>query len=72
MRTGRVVARQLNDIMPWWGYRGMTDDDLRSIFAYVRTLPPVRHRVDNTLEPTLCVLCGLEHGAGEDNVPGGG
>jgi hypothetical protein len=50
----------------------MTDDDLRAIFAYVRTLPPVRHRVDNTLEPTLCILCGLEHGAGEDNVPGGG
>lgn len=72
MRTGRVVARQLNDIMPWWGYRGMTDGDLRAIFAYVRTLPPVKHRVDNTLEPTLCVLCGLEHGAGEDNVPGGG
>ena len=72
MRTGRVVARQLNDIMPWWAYRGMTDDDLRAIFAFVRTLPPVRHRVDNTLEPTLCVLCGLEHGAGEDNVPGGG
>lgn len=69
MRTGRVVARQLNDIMPWWAYRNMTDDDLRAIFAYLRTLPPVRHRVDNTREPTQCVLCGLAHGAGEDNEP---
>ena len=70
MRMGRVVTRQLNDIMPWWIYQHMTDDDLRAIFAYLQTLAPVRHRVDNTEEPTLCAVCGLEHGAGEGNTPG--
>lgn len=69
MRTGRVISRQLSDIMPWWVYRQMGDEDLRAIFAYLKTLPPARHRVDNSLEPTRCGICGLEHGAGQDNAP---
>ena len=69
MRTGRVISRQLNDIMPWWVYQRMSDEDLRAIFAYLVTLPPVSHRVDNTLDPTPCGICGLEHGAGQDNAP---
>ncbi len=34
-----------NTIMPWANYAGMTDDDLRAIYAYLRTLPPVANRV---------------------------
>jgi hypothetical protein len=30
----------------------MTDDDLKSIFTYLRTLKPIKHRVDNTEPPT--------------------
>jgi hypothetical protein len=26
--------------MPWDGFRKMSDDDLRAIFRYLRTLPP--------------------------------
>jgi mono/diheme cytochrome c family protein len=29
--------------MPWGAYSRMTDDDLRSVFRYLRSLPPVAH-----------------------------
>ena len=64
MRTGYVKARKLNQIMPWHGYRGMTDEDLTATFAYLKTLQPVRHRVDNSQPPTLCKMCGQTHGGG--------
>lgn len=67
MRTGQVGARQLNPIMPFSFYRGMTDEDLSAIFAYVHQLPPVKHRVDNTLPPTYCKICKQRHGAGDQN-----
>jgi mono/diheme cytochrome c family protein len=67
LRTGHVGARKLSSIMPWGYFRNMTDDDLKAIFAYLRTLPPVQHRVDNTEVPTECALCGRRHGYGEMN-----
>ena len=53
--------------MPWRGYAGQTDDDLRAIFAYLQTVAPVRHRVDNTLPATSCPVCGGTHGGGDQN-----
>ena len=67
MRTGQVRARQISDVMPWGHYRNMTDDDLKAIFAYLKTLQPVDHYVDNALEPTACSACGLSHGGGSRN-----
>ena len=67
IRTGRVRERELSTIMPTLLYRHMTDDDLKAIFAYLKTLTPVDHYVDNTLPPTLCPKCGLQHGGGERN-----
>lgn len=67
LRTGHVGARKLNSIMPWGYFRKMTDDDLKAIFAYLQTLPPVQHRVDNTEEATACPRCGGRHGLGEMN-----
>jgi len=67
MRTGQVKARKLDAIMPWAYYRGMTDDDLKAMWAYLKTLPPVKHRVDNAEPATLCKLCGNTHGAGDKN-----
>lgn len=55
--------------MPWKMYGGMTDDDLDAIFAYLQTLKPVTHRVDNTEPPTYCPLCKTTHGAGNQNHP---
>lgn len=67
IRTGYVKARKLSQIMPWWSFRGATDDDLKAMFAYLRTVPKVKHRVDNTEQPTLCRLCGFKHGGGDQN-----
>jgi hypothetical protein len=66
-RTGYVKARQLNQIMGWWHYRNLTDDDLKAIFTYLKTLKPVKHRVDNTETPTFCKLDGSMHGLGNMN-----
>jgi hypothetical protein len=67
MREGKVGARQLHASMPWWFFGKMTDDDLKSMFAYLRTLKPVKHRVDNTAPPTPCKLGKAKHGVGEQN-----
>jgi mono/diheme cytochrome c family protein len=67
LRTGRVKARELSDMMPTHFYRGMTDEDLLAIFAYLKTLKPIDHYVDNALPPTPCARCGLAHGGGARN-----
>jgi cytochrome c553 len=67
IRTGYVGSRPLNQLMPWSIFRNMTDDDLNAIFAYLKTLKPVSHRVDNSMTATRCPLDGGMHGAGEQN-----
>jgi mono/diheme cytochrome c family protein len=67
IHTGYVKARALSPIMPFGFYSHMTDDDLKAIFAYLRTVKPVKHRVDNSLPPTYCKLCQQKHGGGDQN-----
>ncbi|MGA9389681.1 MAG: cytochrome c [Candidatus Sulfotelmatobacter sp.] len=67
LRTGYVGARRLNSIMPFGEFRNLNDDDLKAIFTYLRTVQPVRHRVDNSLPPTYCKICKKKHGAGDQN-----
>jgi hypothetical protein len=67
MRTGRVGAAHVSPVMPWIFFGTMTDEDLRAIYAYLRTLEPVRHVVNNLDPPTPCVVCGGEHGGGKSN-----
>ena len=67
MRTGSVRGRKLSPLMPFAVYRNMSDDDLKAIFAYLRTVKAVHHRVDNSLPPTYCKLCQQKHGAGDQN-----
>jgi hypothetical protein len=45
----------------------MNDQDLNAIFAYLRTVKPVRHIVEGNAKPTLCRVCNREHGGGEKN-----
>jgi mono/diheme cytochrome c family protein len=68
MRTGYVKARPLNQFMPWHIFRNMTDEDLKAMFAYLKTLKPVKHVVDNTEPPTLCPIDKTMHGGGDKNV----
>jgi mono/diheme cytochrome c family protein len=67
MRTGRVRERKITDVMPWGHYKGMTDEDLKAIFAYLKTVAPVDHYIDNTVPPTACTRCGIPHGGGTRN-----
>jgi cytochrome c553 len=67
IRTGHVKARTLSKIMLTSLYRHMTDQDLKSIYAYLRTLKPIKHRVDNTEPPTYCKICRHKHGGGDLN-----
>lgn len=67
LRTGYVGARKLNSIMPFGEFKNLSDDDMKTIFAYLRSVPPVKHRVDNSLPPTYCKLCKQKHGAGDQN-----
>jgi mono/diheme cytochrome c family protein len=46
IRTGDDPQHHtLNDFMPWRQLRRMSDDDLRAIYRYLRTVPPVRNQV---------------------------
>ncbi len=67
MRTGYVGARKLAPIMPVFDFKNMTDDDLKAVFAYLRTVKPVKHRVDNAAPATQCRLCTYKHGGGAEN-----
>jgi mono/diheme cytochrome c family protein len=67
MRTGYDKSRKLSQIMPWQTYRGMSEEDMTGIFAYIKTFKSVRHHVDNTQSPTYCKLCRQMHGGGNQN-----
>jgi mono/diheme cytochrome c family protein len=44
VRTGtKPTGVQLKPFMPWQQIRRMSDDDLRAIYVYLRTLPPIRN-----------------------------
>jgi hypothetical protein len=67
IRTGQVNARPLASIMPWGFFRNLSDEDLKAIFGYLRTVKPVKHRVDNTEEARYCKICRSKHGFGDRN-----
>ena len=70
IRTGRVAGfRPLSRAMLWFEFRKLTDDDLGAIFEFLRSVPPVRHRVNNADPPTYCPRCRRRHGLGELNSP---
>jgi hypothetical protein len=53
LRTGRHmgVSRPILPPMPWGSFRNLNDEDLRSIYAYLRTVAPVHNRVPEPLLP---------------------
>jgi len=67
IRSGRMGGRVLNHAMPFEAFTTMTDRDLADIWAFLQTVPPVRHRVSNTNLPTPCPVCRQSHGLGELN-----
>lgn len=51
LRTGRHwgTSRPILPPMPWFNYGKMTDEDLRSVYAYLRTIKPVSNRVPEAI-----------------------
>lgn len=47
IRTGRHmgVSRPIQPPMPWPFFRNLNDEDLKSIYAYLRTIPPIVNHV---------------------------
>lgn len=53
MRTGKHVGvgRPILPPMPWMDYALMTDEDLRAVFAYLKSLPPISNAVPAPVPP---------------------
>jgi len=57
MRTGRHmgVSREILPPMPWTSIRNATDEDLKSIYAYLRSIKPVVNHVPDVTPPAAAV-----------------
>jgi hypothetical protein len=53
IRTGKHfgVSRPILPPMPWTVYRNATDEDLKSVYAYLRSIPPVKNLVPDPVPP---------------------
>ena len=53
IRTGRHwgVSRPILPPMPWAVYRNLTDEDLKSVFAYLHSIKPIHNQVPEPLPP---------------------
>lgn len=45
-RPAAVKKGEFNSMMPWTAYAGMTEQDLGAIYDYLRTVAPVKHRIE--------------------------
>jgi len=54
MRTGKHfgVGRDILPPMPWFNLAPMTDDDLKTMFAYLQAIKPIRNEVPAPVPPT--------------------
>ncbi|WP_242133478.1 c-type cytochrome [Aestuariivivens marinum] len=50
---GLEGSRPLLPPMPWEQYRNLNDDDLKAIFAYLKSLPPVENLVHAPIPPQM-------------------
>lgn len=53
MRTGRHEGkgRKILPPMPYFVVANLTDEDIKSLFAYLQSLPPVKNRVPQPVDP---------------------
>ena len=47
IRTGKHMSqsRPILPPMPWMNYAKLNDDDLKAVFAYLKSLPPIKNQV---------------------------
>ncbi|MGE5681540.1 MAG: c-type cytochrome [Bacillota bacterium] len=55
MRTGKHMGmgRPILPPMPWPSLAGLEDEDLRAIFAYLKSLKPINNQVPNPIAPNM-------------------
>jgi len=55
LRTGKHmgVSRPILPPMPWDSFRNFSDEDLKSMYAYLRSIPPIHNRVPDPIEPPV-------------------
>jgi hypothetical protein len=41
----KVAPGEFNSIMPWTMYAGMKEEDIKAIYAYLKTIPPLKNEV---------------------------
>ena len=53
LRTGKHLGggRDILPPMPWPAYQNLSDEDLKSIFAYLKSIPPIRNQVPDPVPP---------------------
>ena len=53
IRSGKHMgtSRPILPAMPWEMQSKMTDDDLKAVYAYLRTIPPIKNKVPDPIEP---------------------
>lgn len=53
MRTGKHMGygRPILPPMPWFSVKVLTDEDIKSVFAYLKSLPPVSNKVPDPIPP---------------------
>jgi cytochrome c553 len=47
----KIQPGQMQTLMPWMMYGGMTKEDLGAIYAYLRTVTPVKNNIPQKFEP---------------------
>jgi hypothetical protein len=47
------VGRPINPPMPWPAYRHATEEDLKAVFAYLKTVPPVKNQAPEYEPPMV-------------------
>jgi hypothetical protein len=54
IKTGKHMgtSRDIQPPMPWQDYRNATDEDLKAVFAYLRTVPPIVNHVPDYEPPS--------------------
>jgi hypothetical protein len=53
LQTGkRPDGRELAPIMPWRAFANLTKDDATAIAMYLKSIPPVKHKVPGPFGPS--------------------
>jgi len=53
MRTGKHLGggRDILPPMPWEYFGKLSDDDLKAVFAYLKSIPPIKNKVPDPVPP---------------------